>query len=350
MTKFIFLFLTIMPFIVFGQKAKIEFEETSHNFGTIGENNGKATHEFRFKNTGEAPLILTNVRAGCGCTTPEWNRQPVAPGAEGFIKVSFDPRNRPGSFVKSITVNSNAENAVMSLTIRGNVSRKAKGPYDDYRFNAGALKISSNSVNLGGILNIPQPERTLAMINSGNEPLTVSVISNSPAITVSARPETLQKGEKGEIHILYDASKRGDWGFVTDPVTIKVNDVTSTITVTASISEDFSHYNNNFENAPIATFSETEAYLKDLPKNSTQTHEFYIQNNGKEELVIRKIKCSDDAISAIVAKNTIKPGKKVKATVTFKTGENAKVLKMVQFTVNDPKNPLIGYKISGNVK
>ena len=130
MKKLIFVFAVLIPYFVFGQKAKIEFQETSFNFGSIQEADGKAVHVFHFKNTGDSPLILTNVRAGCGCTTPEWNRQPIAPGESGNIKVSYDPRNRPGSFTKSITVNSNAANSVVSLTIRGNVTRKPASPYD----------------------------------------------------------------------------------------------------------------------------------------------------------------------------------------------------------------------------
>ena len=121
MKKIILLVLGILPMIAYAQKAQISFEATSHNFGTIAEQGGRVSHVFSFKNTGTLPLILTNVRAGCGCTTPEWSREPVAPGASGSIKVSFDPRNRPGMFTKSITVNSNESTHVVSLTIRGKV-------------------------------------------------------------------------------------------------------------------------------------------------------------------------------------------------------------------------------------
>lgn len=62
MKRFIFLLVTLMPVLVFAQKAKIDFTTTSHNFGTINENAGKATFDFSFKNTGNVPLILTNVR------------------------------------------------------------------------------------------------------------------------------------------------------------------------------------------------------------------------------------------------------------------------------------------------
>jgi hypothetical protein len=77
MKKLLLLCFTIIPVLAFSQKAKIEFEKTSHNFGKISETGGNAVYDFVFKNTGTVPLILTNVRAGCGCTTPEWDRQPA---------------------------------------------------------------------------------------------------------------------------------------------------------------------------------------------------------------------------------------------------------------------------------
>ena len=211
MKRFIFLLVALMPVLVFAQKAKIDFTTTSHNFGTINENAGKATFDFSFKNTGNVPLILTNVRAGCGCTTPVWSREPVAPGQTGSIKVAFDPRNRPGAFVKSITVNSNASNSVVSLTIRGNVTRKPLGPYDQYKFNIGALKLTSNTINLGAINNNQVLERKIEVINSENKPARLQVISEHPHLTVSVSPTTLTKDQKATISIKYDATKKNDW-------------------------------------------------------------------------------------------------------------------------------------------
>lgn len=347
MKRLILLLLFFMPYLVFSQKAKLDFDETSHNFGTINENAGKATHDFTFTNTGNAPLILTNVRAGCGCTTPEWNRQPVAPGEKGTIKISFDPRNRPGSFIKSITVNSNAENPVISLTVRGNVSRKPVGPYDAYKFAIGAVKMTANSINLGAIKNTQQIDKTIEIINSDNQPATISVTSTTPGITVSATPATLPKGQKGKIELKYDAQKRNAWDFVTDKINLKVNNKENAeILVTASISEDFSQYKNNFEQAPVITLSEKTAELADLPKNSSQTHDLYIQNDGKSELIIRKIKTSDENVSVHLAKSNIKPGKKIKATVNFKTGNSSKMTKIIQFISNDPKNSIATYKVT----
>lgn len=346
MKRFIFLLVAFLPLFVFGQKAKIDFQETSHVFGTISEGNGKVSYDFKYKNAGNAPLILTNVRAGCGCTTPEWSREPLAPGAEGSIKVTFDPRNRPGSFIKSITVNSNAENPVVSLTIRGNVSRKAASPYDAYQYAIGKVKTNTNAINLGNIKNNQKLSKTIELINTAPELAHISASTGSPYITVEATPATLQKGQKGNINILYDATKVNDWGFVNDIINVKVNDrEEGEIKVIANLSEDFSQYKDGFETAPRIKLTESQAELKDLTPNTTYTHDFYIQNEGKSELIIRKIKTSAPDFSVHLSKNTIKPGKKVKASVTFKTSA-PKSAKIIQLTTNDPQNTIVSYKLT----
>lgn len=351
MKRFIFLLMVLIPCLVFGQKPTIEFEETSYNFGKISENGGKVTHVFVFKNTGTTPLILTNVRAGCGCTTPEWNRQPVAPGAKGSIKISFDPSGRPDLFTKSITVNSNATNSVVSLTIRGNVSRKNADPYAKYTYSIGTLKLMNNILYFGNLKNTELGERNMEIINSGDQPITVGVNCPSPALNVTISPVTLQKGQQGTLRVKYDPQKKNDWGFVSDLIEITIdNKEKGTVQALATITEDFSFYNNNFDHAPVIALSETEYTMPDLTPNSTYTRDLYIQNNGKSDLIIRYTKPSDTNISVHIAKNIVKPGKKVKATLTFKTNEKRTNSKVVQFTTNDPQNTTVSYKLTSILK
>lgn len=99
-------------------KADIQFVEDSHDFGNIKEGT-QATYEFKFKNTGTEALTLSDVRPSCGCTTPEWTRDSILPGATGVIKAIFNSSGRPGSFNKSITVTSNAASGQKVITFRG---------------------------------------------------------------------------------------------------------------------------------------------------------------------------------------------------------------------------------------
>lgn len=96
------------------------FTNEAHDFGTIAEGPA-ADYEFEFKNTGKEPLIIETVHASCGCTTPSYSKEPIAPGKSGKIKASYNTVGRPGAFTKSITVTSNAGTKV--LTIKGSVEK-----------------------------------------------------------------------------------------------------------------------------------------------------------------------------------------------------------------------------------
>ncbi len=100
---------------------KIAFEDESHNFGAIKEGI-VAEFTFKFKNTGDQPLILKDVRPSCGCTTPEWSKEPVQPGKTGLIVVKFNSAGRPGKFNKSITITSNIPEDTKILFISGTVT------------------------------------------------------------------------------------------------------------------------------------------------------------------------------------------------------------------------------------
>ena len=99
----------------------INFTAVVHDFGKIKEADGLASFKFEFTNTGSVPLVISNVQASCGCTTPSWTREPIAPGAKGSITATYNPKNRPGRFDKSITVTSNSENTPTVLRIMGEV-------------------------------------------------------------------------------------------------------------------------------------------------------------------------------------------------------------------------------------
>jgi len=101
------------------EKSIIEFDTLSHSYGEILFS-GDGEFEFVFTNTGEAPLIVSHVKSTCGCTVPEWSREPIIAGKKGSIRVSYDT-HRVGAFAKSIYVYSNAENGVIKLMISGKV-------------------------------------------------------------------------------------------------------------------------------------------------------------------------------------------------------------------------------------
>lgn len=106
-----------LPKIAFAQKG-------IYDFGTLTEGD-TVEHVFEFTNTGEFPLIINNITASCGCTTPEWPREPVAPGAKSSVRVRFNSRGKVGEQNKTITVFANTDPAMTDLQFKALVNPKA---------------------------------------------------------------------------------------------------------------------------------------------------------------------------------------------------------------------------------
>lgn len=134
MKKIICILITVICAISFAlqaqesnKKAKepeITFEQIVYNYGHIYQGDNGVC-EFVFKNTGKANLVLTNVHSSCGCTVPEWPKETIAPGKKGSIKVKYDTQ-RLGTISKTITVESNATNNRIVLSIKGKISERPK--------------------------------------------------------------------------------------------------------------------------------------------------------------------------------------------------------------------------------
>ncbi|MCH7402362.1 DUF1573 domain-containing protein [Belliella kenyensis] len=103
--------------------AKFNFSSEEFEFGTIAE--GKIVeHVFNFVNDGEVPLVISNVTASCGCTTPEYTKTPVKPGDSGFVKVVFNSAGKPGTQAPTVSIQANTNPNVNRLRLKGNVTPK----------------------------------------------------------------------------------------------------------------------------------------------------------------------------------------------------------------------------------
>ncbi|MFL9839090.1 DUF1573 domain-containing protein [Flavobacterium sp. ST-75] len=105
--------------------AKIEFKEDTIDYGTVSKETDDGLRIFEFTNTGDAPLIIKDVKSTCGCTVPTKPKEPIMPGKTGKIEVKYNMH--PGPIRKTITVQSNAVNhpdGVVALKIKGNVVKK----------------------------------------------------------------------------------------------------------------------------------------------------------------------------------------------------------------------------------
>lgn len=114
----------VQPAVPAGPTTKMKFAEMSYNFGTItaGE---KVRHVYKFTNSGNEPLIISNAKGSCGCTVPQWPQEAIAPGDDGEIVVEYNSKGKSGNETKTVTITANTEPAITKLTIAGVVNAAA---------------------------------------------------------------------------------------------------------------------------------------------------------------------------------------------------------------------------------
>lgn len=103
----------------------MKFTEAEFDFGDI-QPNSKVTHTFKFVNVGKSPLLIEDATASCGCTTPSWTKEPVAPNGQGEMEVVFDSQGKQGIFSKQVAVRANTQPGITTILVKGNIITPTK--------------------------------------------------------------------------------------------------------------------------------------------------------------------------------------------------------------------------------
>jgi hypothetical protein len=333
----------------------LSWDNNFHDFGEIKEEGGKVSYKFELTNTGSQPLVITHVKPSCGCTSSDWTKAPIAPGGKGYVSATYNPLRRPGSFNKSITITSNADPATTVVRFKGNVIPKPKTKQDLFPRTLGKLNLKSTHLTFSKVLNSQVKTEIVNIINLQQEPITLTFKNVPDHLTIKAVPETLKPEEEGVIEVTYTAEKKNDWGFLIDKVNLVINGEavsSGRFTVSATVVEDFSKLSEvQLANAPVASFDNKAFNFGTLKEGEKANHTYKLTNNGKSDLVIRKIKSSCGCTVVKPQSKVIKPGETTELGVTFNSrGKKGKPRKHVTVITNDPKNSSIRLTISGEVQ
>lgn len=341
--------------------AQIKVDELTYNFGNISETDGPTSHVFKVRNTGTSPLVITRVTASCGCAQPEWSKEPIAPGKTGDLKVTFNPKGRPGPFYKTVSIYSNGKKGSYSLAIKGNVTPKSTLPVISYPYSIGELKLHTKTILFSSI----RPDEALGekinIMNDSQKSLTIQLGKVPNYFTVEVNPSTLSPGESGEITILLDAKQAKRKGRVTTelPVIISSADkkeANGHIQIAANIIDNFNKLSSSDKaKAPVANLSGTLLEFGQLPDKSSiipliggrVSITFDITNTGKSPLQIYSVTSDDERLDISGGKKELKPG----ATTTFKVSIRPKEIKtqleaLINVVCNDPNGPVRLIKVT----
>jgi hypothetical protein len=337
--------LCFLSMTLWAQTGKMTFENMSHDFGTIKEELGSVTYDFKFTNTGNAPLIISNVKASCGCTTPDWTKDPVLPGKTGFIRAVYSTTGRPGAFNKSLTITANTEPATTNLFISGTVTPKPKSPEEEYPKVVGNIRYASDILDFGRITTKDTISKVFVLYNAGAAPVTFQAPQGLPKhLTAKIIPMTIESKQTAKLKITYDPKKKNDLGPVSDKITITTNEPAENkkvFSVKADINEYFPPLSEQaLAAAPKMELSGTPVDMGTVKSKSVTTAYIDITNTGKQDLVIRKVRTSAGSLSAHAEKTTIKPGMKGRIKLSYTAGDKPMPeLLLVWIYSNDPTMP-----------
>jgi hypothetical protein len=338
-------------------------EETSHDFGTIGEKDGYAEHIFKFKNTGNAPLTINRVQASCGCTKPEWTEVPVEPGQDGIIIITFSPEGRIGNFNKNATVYTNEDGGYKrhKLTITGNVVDRPSDPYATYIDTVGGVGIETKDLIYKNFEPVKTNRKAMYIKNYNTETVYFSWENVPDYITVSC-PESLKAEWPGEIAVVIDGAKTaGKRGRIKDSFkwTVKNQEGeilgSEEITVTVNYIDDFNRLSPlQSVNAPHLEIKNSQLLFENVKSGflgfgGTVSKEFVLTNTGKSDLILHSLSSDDDRVylSASGGEN-IKAGESltVKATIKAKELPDSNIDSDIYVVCNDPRGPVRMIKVT----
>lgn len=357
MKKLFLLFSVVtLTFAVSAQPA-MKLSGQDHDFGTFKEEAGPQSYDFIVTNAGNTPLVIQNIVASCGCTTPAWTKEPIPAGGKGKITAKYDPKDRPGKFSKTLSVYTNSKPEVVVITIKGEVVPREKTVEELFTFPVGSIRFESNHLAFTNIKKTEKKIRVMQLINTSAVPVKVEFDQIPAHLTIKTTPESLKPGQKGIIEGTFDATKNPGWGNVSDMVKVKLNGVVQENVyyyVSANLVEDFSALSKeDLENAPVFKVDATTVDLGKIPGSTTKEVEFKFTNTGKKDLILRHVRstCGCTAIQKGPQGEGIKPGESSSIKATFSSGGyKGKVTKAIYVYTNDPKNSEVVLMLTADVE
>lgn len=357
MRKFLILGFIAVSALTAGAQGKGVWLDTTHNFGAFDENMGTVYCDFKLVNTGNEPLAIIAARANCGCTRPEYSTEPVAPGDTAVIRVGFDPKGRPGRFVKHINVDIDSDPLRSSLTIQGTVIGASNTLKTRFPHSLGSMKLRSLTIPYGNIDKGHTSGQYVEGYNASADTI-YPVVKDAPGyINVLVQPAAVPPGEQFIVSTILHSDRCKDWGIVTDSFKLYPSvDAKEAMTVetVAILNEDFSKLTpEQRRNAPLLDTDVTAIDLERISHADAPLHRsFTIENLGKSPLIIRGITCPDKAVSVKLKNYKIKPGEKEKVEVTVTPsmiGDTELLNARINIVANDPSHPSTMVRVVGEV-
>ena len=321
--KRILITLYVLASVVLTAVAQARFNSNTemYSFGQI-EWKHPVTVQYTITNTGDQPLVLTEVEPDCACSVAQWTKTPIAPGAKGTVNVTFDAKAL-GHFQKSVAIYSNAQPNLVYLKFNGEVVQEIKDFTKTHPYLIGQIRIDKNSLDFPDIQHGEQPVIHIGVVNLSDRPYEPVLMHLPPYLQTKVEPNVLQKGEKGVITLTLNSERLTGLGLTQTSVYLsrfsgdKVGDENE-IPVSAILLPDFSGMTEvEKANAPVISLSTKEVDMSAiLAKKSKARQDITINNTGRSPLQINKLQVFHPAVGVNLKKSVLQPGESTRLRVT----------------------------------
>ena len=347
------LFPAFLSFLALSASANVEWLETEHNFGAFHESDGKASCTFRFVNHGSEAVAVTGARANCGCTSPVYPLESVAPGDTAAISVAYDPAGRPGRFTKYVQVDISGQPR-QKLEISGVVIGEASSVGSQYPVDFGPVKLRRGAVMVGQVDKGRLKTSSVSMYNSTADSLRPAFTDMPEYIDVAMVPEVIPPGEQSTMTLYFRSGKCPLYGLVETVIGIvpdpAMPDSVYRLPVTAIVNEDFSRLTpDQLAKAPVATLETNTLDLGISDGSAPMTASLRLSNNGRSTLALRRVYSTDPGVTVHAESTEVKKGKSTMLHISVDPDayRGSMVNAKISVITSDPVNPVQTLRVAG---
>ena len=334
--------------LVYAQADKMSFNETTHDFGVIGEKDGKVSFDFIVTNNSNEPLVIAKVNASCGCTAPSWSKAPIEPGKTGTITATYNPQGRPGRFNKSISVTTNFSPAPMTLYIKGEVKRPEVNPeilypveFDNVRFK------KTPELDFGTLTSEETKKIKIEIYNSGTTDFSSQFAGLPSFITLTGGSVSIPAKSSGVLEFVLNAAEIKKYGNQDGAFTLTPNSQ-KVIPYKVNLQDNFDHLTaDERKNAGKINVSSEKLIFN---KSSRKPQILKISNSGKTDLNIKSIQASNPNITFSKTTLVVKPKEIVEINVSYPVNKvtASDLSANISIFSDDPRNSLKEVKVLVN--
>jgi len=333
-------------------QARFEPDATTVDLGKV-EWKSPTQIKYTITNTGNAPLVLTEVEPDCSCTVAEWTQSPIAQGETGTINLTFEAETL-GHFQKMVAVWTNTEPQIAYLSFKGQVVPEVKDYSKSHPYQIGDILLDTLTIDFPEVHIGESPVFHMSFANMSQEEWEPTLMHLPPYLSMMSTKEVLAPEEKCDVELRLDTHMLPDYGLTQTSVYLsrfpgdKVREENE-IPVTIILLPDFSELNGEDRlNLPHISVSETEIDVSaDMAAKGKAKRDVTITNTGNSTLKIGKLQVFSPALSADIKSSNIAPGQAVnlRVSVSKKAMRQQRRLMRLLLLCNDPDNPLVTINI-----